>query len=151
MNMADGNVAFKCTYNDGGEPGFVGFNGTCSKENIVRNVEAKRVWCSAAGNACRRFYDDGLHGRRPGHPCYESRIFKSWSFGPGTRHPGTGREEPIAIRSAREGKLPCLRRGTPNTTAKIDGWYSVPSELRRSERRRTAKSSCKETSLTPSG
>ena len=30
MNGHDGNVAFKCTYNDGGDTGFVGFGGTCS-------------------------------------------------------------------------------------------------------------------------
>lgn len=113
MSKADGNVAFKCTYNDGGEPGFVGFDGTCSKENIRRNVEAERVWCSAAGNACRQFYDDGMHGRRPGRPCYESRIFRSWSFGPGTYHPGTGKEKPVAVKYARKGKVALLTTRHP--------------------------------------
>ena len=36
MNGHDGNVAFKCTYNDGGDRGF---GGTCSNENIRRNVK----------------------------------------------------------------------------------------------------------------
>ena len=39
MNGHDGNVAFKCTYNDGRAKGFVGFIGTCSDGNILRNVQ----------------------------------------------------------------------------------------------------------------
>ena len=46
----DGNVAFKCIYNDGGAKDFVGFSGTCSDGNILRNVRTKRPWCSNPGN-----------------------------------------------------------------------------------------------------
>ena len=54
MNGHDGNVAFKCTYNDGGTRGFVGFGGTCSDGNILRNVQTNpRRWCS----------DDAYSGR----------------------------------------------------------------------------------------
>ena len=81
MDGHDGNVAFKCTYNDGGSAGFVGFDGTCSNENIRRNVvEKPRVWCSSEDNRCSRFHDDDFRGRRPIHPCYESQIFSMHSF-----------------------------------------------------------------------
>ncbi len=33
-------------YNDGGDRGFVGFGGTCSNGNIIRNVKAGRIWCA---------------------------------------------------------------------------------------------------------
>lgn len=48
MSERDGNVAFKCTYNDGGlvRDGFDGFKGRCSNENIRHNVLAGRSWCS---------------------------------------------------------------------------------------------------------
>ena len=56
MNGHDGNVAFKCTYNDGGDRGFVGFGGTCSNGNIFHNVKTSpRRWCSSPSNLCRRF------------------------------------------------------------------------------------------------
>ena len=80
MSGRDGNVAFKCTYNDGGERGFVGFNGTCTDGNILRNVKKRprRPWCSNPKNACRRFCDRGFRRPRPQHPCHESQIISNW-------------------------------------------------------------------------
>ena len=56
MSEHNGNVAFKCTYNDGGSEGFVGFEGTCSLDNIKRNVKGKhgRRWCSSPSCLCRQ-------------------------------------------------------------------------------------------------
>lgn len=52
------NIAFKCTYNDGGirENG-IGFIGTCSDHMTKQNVKAKRVWCSNLGCPCRKYID----------------------------------------------------------------------------------------------
>ena len=113
MKKYDGNVAFKCTYNDGGRNGrtrgFVGFSGTCSKENIIRNVEAGRVWCSHENNRCFQFYNNGCHGRRPRDPCYESRVLRDWRFGAGSSYDG----DPSFMRSARKGKVALLTTRHP--------------------------------------
>ena len=114
MSGNDGNVAFKCTYNDGGKRGFVGFNGTCSVGNIYRNVKVvKRRWCSSEQCRCRKFCDDGFRGRTPTSPCYESEIFGRWRFGPGVHRPGTPDSQPIPIASVKEGKVALLTTRHP--------------------------------------
>ena len=111
MNEHDGNVAFKCTYNDGGPPGFAGFDGTCSNGNIRRNVkEYPRVWCSHEGNACRKFYDNGFRGKRPIRPCYESRIFQEWRYSSGAYSEGG----PIPMLHAQAGRVALLTTRLPN-------------------------------------
>ena len=113
--MPDGNVAFKCTYNDGGDRGFVGFGGTCTDGNIIRNVEKKkRVWCSHVDNPCRKFYERDFRGRRPRRPCYESQIFTEWGFGPGTYHSGDRDGDPIPMNLARKGKVALLTTRHPD-------------------------------------
>ena len=112
--MPDGNVAFKCTYNDGGDRGFVGFAGTCSNGNIIRNVRAGRVWCSHADNPCRQYYEGDFQDERPVHPCYESKIVTQWRYGPGMFHAGTWAGEPIPMKSAREGKVVLLTTRHPD-------------------------------------
>ena len=114
MNGHDGNVAFKCTYNDGGTRGFVGFGGTCSNGNILRNVKTNpRSWCSAPANACRQFCDNDFQGRRPRNPCYESQITDLWRFGPGTYHTGARDWQPIPMRDAQVGKVSLLTTRHP--------------------------------------
>ena len=74
MNAHDAHVSFKCTYNDGGKSGFVGFNGTCSDGNILRNVKTNpRSWCSSEDNACQQFCNNGFVGRRPRRLLSKSR------------------------------------------------------------------------------
>ena len=114
MNEHDGNVAFKCTYNDGGERGFVGFNGACSDGNIMRNVKAGRRWCSAKANTCRQFYENDFKGQRPQRPCYESEIIERWRFGPGTYHTEGKDEVPIPMKFARKGKVALLTTRHPD-------------------------------------
>ena len=115
MNGHDGNVAFKCAYNDGGARGFVGFGGTCSNGNILRNVKTKRQsWCSDLENPCRKFRDNDFQGRRPRNPCFESQIADSWRFGPGTYHTGARAREPIPMRDTQEGKVALLTTRHPD-------------------------------------
>ncbi|MCY4555247.1 MAG: hypothetical protein OXF79_02420 [Chloroflexi bacterium] len=114
MNGHDGNVAFKCTYNDGGEKGFVGFAGTCTDGNILRNVKTHpRTWCSNPANRCRQFCDRGFRRGRPQHPCYESQIIDTWRFGPGTYHSGERDGKPIPMYHAQVGKVALLTTRHP--------------------------------------
>lgn len=114
MSDVDGNVAFKCTYNDGGDSGFVGFGGTCSDGNILRNVQTNpRRWCSDPSSLCRKFCDRGFRGRRPLYPCYESEIIEHWRFGPGTYHTEDRDGEPIPMKHAQVGKVALLTTRHP--------------------------------------
>ena len=114
MNEHDGNVAFKCTYNDGGDRGFVGFGGTCSDGNILRNVKTNpKRWCSDPSNLCRKFCDNGFRGKRPEYPCYESGIIKQWRFGPGTYQTEDREGEPIPMKHAQTGKVALLTTRHP--------------------------------------
>ena len=111
MNGHDGNVAFKCTYNDGGSSGFVGFDGTCSNGNIIRNIKNKRVWCLRS--PCHRFSKNKFRGNRPIHPCYESQIFQKWRYSSGVYH---GRERegmPIPMLHTHKGKVVLLTTRLP--------------------------------------
>lgn len=108
-------VAFKCTYNDGDEGTFVGFGGTCSKDNIERNVTNLRVWCSNELCECRQFYEGGMKGKKPESPCYESRLFREWRFGAGRFHTGVRAGEPIHMRQVEEGKFAILTTRFPNS------------------------------------
>ena len=114
MNGHDGNVAFKCTYNDGGERGFVGFGGTCTDGNILRNVKTNpKRWCSTRTNLCRKFCDEGFRGDRPVLPCYESQIIERWRFGPGTYHTEDRDGDPIPMHHAEVGKVALLTTRHP--------------------------------------
>jgi len=109
-------VAFKCTYNNGGEGEFVGFSDTCSTINIERNVTNARVWCSDEDCPCRQFYDKGMKGAKPVNPCHESRLFREWRFGAGSHHLGEKRGTPIHMRDGKvkAGEFAILTTRFPN-------------------------------------
>jgi len=122
MSEHDGNVAFKCTYNDGGSKGFVGFEGTCSLDNIKRNVkgEHRRRWCSSPSCLCRQFWDNGFRGRRPQYPCYESEIIEHWRFGPGVYHSEDRDGDPIPMKHAQVGKVALLTTRHPECDTEVE-------------------------------
>lgn len=116
----DGNVAFKCTYNDGGTLGgpddAVGFAGTCSTDNIIRNIRAGRVWCSSPQNQCNDWYDRGFVGKPPDNPCYESELLtRTWSFGSGVYHTGERAGKPIPMQGVQKGKVALLTTRLPGS------------------------------------
>ena len=114
MNGHDGNVAFKCTYNDGGDRGFVGFAGTCTDGNILRNVRRRpRPWCSDDASECRRYCDRGFRGARPQDPCYESQLIENWRFSSGVFRNGVRAGEPIPMNYAQVGKVALLTTRHP--------------------------------------
>lgn len=115
MNGHDGNIAFKCNYNDGGDKDFIGFHGTCTNGNILRNVKTHpRPWCSNPLNACSQFVDSEFRGTRPTTPCYESRIIDDWRFSPGFYHKGMRAGTPIPMNHSRVGKVALLTTRHPD-------------------------------------
>lgn len=122
------NLAFKCTYNDADEEVYVGFNGTCSIENIIRNIKAGRVWCSNEKCPCRKFYDAGFKGESPNFPCYESELFNKWRFGGGVYHHGKRAGTPIRIHKVEVGKIAVLTTlfpGDDEKERKIIGFFKI--------------------------
>lgn len=122
MSERDGNVAFKCTYHDGGlvRDGFDGFEGTCSNENIRHNVLAGRSWCSHEDCECRQLFDADFRGRRPKSPCYESEIFTKWQFGSGYYSRGDRAGAAIPMTGAQRGKVALLTTRRPDHTHERD-------------------------------
>lgn len=51
-------------FHDGSKtPGFAGYEGTRTADNILRNVRARRPWCSDRGCDCRKWVNEGAPGR----------------------------------------------------------------------------------------
>jgi len=107
-------VAFKLNYNDGGEDPLVGFAGTCSKDNIYRNVSEGRPWCSDRRCKCRVFKDRGMKGGLPARPCQESKLFVDWRFGAGGYTTGEKKEQSIPLRQAGVGNFAVLTTRFPS-------------------------------------
>lgn len=124
------NLAFKCTYNDADEGVYVGFNGTCSVDNIIHNIKSGRVWCSNEQCPCKQFYDKGFKGEPPEFPCYESELFNKWCFGGGVYQHGRYAGKPIGIHKAEVGKIAVLTTLFPDNKEKdrkIVGLFKIGS------------------------
>jgi len=122
------NVAIKCTYNNGGEGAFVGFNGTCSEDIIKWNIENGRFWCGWKDCECKEYYDRGFKGKRPTDPCYESVLFRDWQYGAGWYHTGSRAETPIHLREVKNGKIAVLTTRFPSDDEidrKIIGFFKI--------------------------
>ena len=116
----DGNVAFKCTFHDGGRLGYIGYDGTCSIENMCRNVRGhdganKGPFSQLDGNACKKYLDRDCRGKKPRHPCLESRLLQSWQFGGGLIHSGDRAGEPKRMLQVRPGKVALFTTRFPGT------------------------------------
>lgn len=108
--LHDGNLAFKCTYND------KGFRDICSDEVYNANKAAGRIWCNDPNSRCREFKKTGIS--KASSPCYESTLFLNWSFGAGIKRGEKYCGQPINIKEAHEGKLAFLTTRHPNQTEK---------------------------------
>jgi len=97
-------IALKCNYHDGSlTPGYVGFEGPCSADNILSNVRRRRPWCSNQDCGCRQWVDSGAVGEPPDGPCYESGVFSRWRMGTGILHSGPREGDPDVPRMFDEG------------------------------------------------
>lgn len=130
-------VALKCTYNDGYENAsdegiLVGFSGTCSDENIRRNVLNGRVWCSNRQSPCCQFYESGMQGSRPVAPCMESELFRKWQFGAGWWRHGEKAGTPKHMRQVGAGKFAVLTTRFPDmleSERRIIGLFQIDEVL----------------------
>ena len=121
-------VAIKCTYNNGDEGIFVGFNGTCSDDIIKWNIENGRVWCSQRDCECGKYYDKGFKGNRPVGHCWESVLFQDWKYGAGWYHTGKRAETPIHLSNVDKGKIAILTTRFPNENEidrRIIGFFKI--------------------------
>ena len=121
-------VAIKCTYNNGDESVFVGFNGTCSEDIIKWNIDNGRTWCSQKNCGCRRYYDNDFKRSKPIDPCYESVLFRDWQYGAGWYHTGKSAGTPIHLSNVDKGKIAILTTRFPQESEidrRIIGFFKI--------------------------
>ena len=123
------NMAFKCTYNDGGlEKNGIGFLGVCSDQLIRQHIHDGRVWCSHPACPCKQYVDgaisrDQLDSRAAEGQtryddyltCYESRMLRLWMAQAGTKRNGAQEGERIRIKNAFRNGIAVLTTRIPGT------------------------------------
>lgn len=122
------NVAFKCTFCNGGcSKNRIGFNGVCSQDVQEYNV-AHRTWCSSEPCRCRKLLDGEitqdefdklqLTENEINFLCYESMMLKNWKCYAGMDKYGN----PMSLSKAQTGSLAVL------TTRPVINGVEVPQE-----------------------
>ncbi len=97
----DGNVAFKCNWND------KYYKAPCSDEAYDFNIRKKRVWCHQSD--CREYGDD-VSLDNDNYPCYESIALKEMFFSAGL---DVETERPRHIRHVKVGRMAVLTTRPP--------------------------------------
>lgn len=100
----DGNVAFKCNWND------KHYRAPCSQEAYEFNIRHGRVWCTSPECKCRQYVNAEV--TMDDHPCYESVAVKEMYFGAGWDHTGE-RNQPRHIYSVRQDRMAILTTRPP--------------------------------------
>ncbi|SHJ45233.1 hypothetical protein SAMN02745248_00166 [Hathewaya proteolytica DSM 3090] len=121
------NVAFKCNYCDGGKTSSdVGFNGVCSDDTMVHNIEVKkRAWCSSAQCPCFKYLKGELKREQlekmnseGNFVCYESQMFKNWKAFAGVVQSGKRKNEPMRLQKVQKNSLCVLTTRDIESTEK---------------------------------
>ena len=121
---ATGNVAFKCTFCDGGSTDQrLGFLGACSDKNIRQNIRKdQRVWCSSEDSDCRAWLEGRIDRialdevfESGGYVCYESALLRDWAFAAGVYHSGKRKGTPMKLAQVSPGSLCALTTRLPDT------------------------------------
>jgi hypothetical protein len=99
----DGNIAFKCNWNDRH------YKAPCSQEAYNYNLMEGRAWCRHPLSRCRTFPEEVTLNN---HPCYESLALKDMYFGAGWDLSDDGIEF-RHIMHARTGRLALLTTRLP--------------------------------------
>lgn len=124
---ASKNIAFKCTYNDGGvEENGIGFTNVCSDALIRKHAKKEGIWCSNEGCPCKDYYDGKISRRQleaiqkdGGWACYESVMLIDWIAEAGTHRPSKYSEGiPLSIKNAYKNSLAVLTTRVPGTKEK---------------------------------
>lgn len=119
------NIAFKCTYCDGGKTqNTIGFNGVCSDAMIRYNIEeVHRIWCSDIDCPCRKYLDGEINRKElcdcmtdDGIVCYESAMLRDWKASAGRIHTGKNRGKPMKLSKIQANSLVILTSRKPYTT-----------------------------------
>lgn len=109
----DGNIAFKCNWND------KGYKGVCSDEAYQHNFRYGGPWCTNQHGKCRHSVDcDPV----PEDICYEARALIDCKFGAGWDHDQYGNAilgGERKIRSARKGKMALLTTIPPGSSDRL--------------------------------
>lgn len=106
--IGDGNVAFKCNWND------MNYKAPCSKETYEYNLVEGRAWCSSPQSECRKYTSNVTLEE---HPCYESIALKEMYFAAGWDHTG-GENRFRRIHNVQQGKMAILTTRPPGTVEK---------------------------------
>ena len=101
----EGNIAFKCTYNDNG------YRKVCNNNIYRYNTRIGRIWCVDPQNDCRKF--EGKQILENDYPCYESCLFLNWQFGTGIKRGKKYHGTHISLKKANRGKLAFLTTREP--------------------------------------
>lgn len=116
------NIAFKCTYCDGGKNKTnIGFYGLCSDATIRYNINvAKHVWCSNENSYCNSYLDGEITRKeleffvkKDGFVCYESKMLRDWEASAGYHHNGKNKDKPMTIRNTNSNSLALLTTRLP--------------------------------------
>lgn len=110
---ADGNIAFKCNWND------KEYKGVCTDAAYAHNQLHGGPWCRHQHGRCRSFV--GCHPA-PAGCCYESHALTDCRFGAGWNHDQYGNMIPGGerkITSAKRGKIAVLTTVPPNTSHRL--------------------------------
>jgi len=103
--IGDGNVAFKCNWND------MNYKAPCSKETYEYNLVEGRAWCNSPQSECRKYTSNVTLEE---HPCYESIALKEMYFAAGWDHTGE-RNQPRHIHSVRKDRMAILTTRPPGS------------------------------------
>ena len=122
------NVAFKCTYCDGGKSSDrIGFYGLCSPENIQYNIHVKKHrWCTAPDSLCYQYYTRSIksynelkdRSQKMGFVCYESAMLRDWSAYAGVYRSEDKDGVPMKLKWVRTNNLAVLTTRMPNDEEK---------------------------------
>ena len=114
----DGNIAFKCNWND------AGYKGICSNLAYQYNIKMGGPWCRIS--KCRDYVNVDKLPEFHEAVCYESRALLDCKFGAGWDHKAGKLYRPRKIHSARVNKIALLTTMHPNTGQRlIVGAYKI--------------------------
>ncbi|MCK8058349.1 MULTISPECIES: hypothetical protein [unclassified Fusibacter] len=116
------NVAFHCSYCDGGiESNTVGFADICSEEMMNHNVKvAKQIWCKSDDSKCRKYLDGeiskealDIKSNDDNFVCYESQMLEKWRAYVGVVQSGERKGKPKTLRGINAHSLAILSTQRP--------------------------------------
>ncbi len=108
----DGNVAFKCNWND------ANYKDVCSDEAYAYNRRQMRLWC--LHSRCREFVGKPAPTDLKKDACYEARALVNCYFGAGWDNDENGKMiRPRKIQHARVNKIALLTTETPDDSERM--------------------------------